>query len=58
MSERGTARNVIKCHSQDIAENGADIMHFYYVHKYISKFIRFIEMVWVAVWKRGDDPNI
>lgn len=49
---------MIKCHAQDIAENGADTMHFYYVHKYVHKFIKFVEIIWLAVWKKGDDHDI
>ena len=58
LSHRGEALNIIKCHGQDIAENGADTMHFYYVHKHIHRALKFLEIIWLATWKKGDDPSI
>lgn len=46
------------CHIQDIPENGADILHFKYVHTEIIPKISWLSFSWKAKWKRGDDPDI
>lgn len=46
------------CHIQDIPENGADILHFRYVHTQVIPKIDWISFSWKAKWKRGDDPDV
>jgi len=29
-------------------------MHFYYVHKYLARFAKFIVLNWIAWWRPGD----
>lgn len=48
----------IKCHIQDIPENGADIFHFKYVHSEIVHNLDAMNFLWKAKWKRGDDEDI
>lgn len=48
----------VKCHIQDIPENGADVYHFKYVHTEIIPKVDVINFLWKAKWKRGDDPKI
>jgi cholesterol 7-dehydrogenase len=58
LSYRGVAENRIHCHIQDIAENGADIMHFYYVHKYLVSAWKWFYVNWLASWVRLDSEDI
>lgn len=46
------------CHMQDIPENGADVLHFKYVHTYIIPAIKSLFFKWQAKWMRGDDPDL
>lgn len=46
------------CHIQDIPENGADILHFRYVHQEIIPKISWLAFDWKAKWKKGDDPEL
>ena len=46
------------CHFQDIPENGADIFHFKYVHRYLIAKYKMMEVSWKPKWKRGDDPEL
>lgn len=55
---RGQTKHYIKCHIQDIPENGADMLHFKYVHKEFIKNFNLITFGWKAKWKRGDDPEL
>jgi cholesterol 7-dehydrogenase len=55
---RGETKHHINCHIQDIPENGADILHFKYVHIQAIKNFDLIKFMWNAKWKRGDDPDI
>jgi cholesterol 7-dehydrogenase len=55
---RGKTEHHIMCHIQDIPENGADILHFKYVHSYITPLFKSIFFRWQAKWMRGDDPNL
>lgn len=43
---------------EDIAWNGSDYLHFFYVHKYLVSFTKRIFVNWTAKWLRGDDPDI
>jgi cholesterol 7-dehydrogenase len=55
---RGNTEHHIQCHIQDIPENGADILHFKYIHTYITPAIPSIFFNWQAKWMRGDDPDL
>ena len=46
------------CHAQDIPENGADVFHFRYVHRYLIAKYKMFEVSWNPKWKRGDDPDL
>lgn len=46
------------CHAQDVPENGADVFHFKYVHKYPITGFKWIEFMWLPKWMSGDDPNL
>ena len=46
------------CHVQDIPENGADILHFKYVHTHIIPNFDWLKFSWKAKWKRGDDADL
>ena len=48
----------VKCHIQDIPENGSDVYHFKYVHSEIIPKVQVVNFLWRAKWKRADDPNI
>jgi cholesterol 7-dehydrogenase len=56
LSYRGTSKNVVVNHVQDVAENGGDIMHFIYIHSAIIPYL--VRMFWDAKWVRGDDPEL
>lgn len=55
---RGKTEHHIMCHMQDIPENGADTLHFKYVHSYITPMIKSVFFKWQAKWMRGDDPDL
>jgi hypothetical protein len=55
---RGKTEHHIMCHIQDIPENGADTLHFKYVHSYIFPAIKSLFFKWQAKWMRGDDPDL
>jgi cholesterol 7-dehydrogenase len=58
LSNRGESIHDINCHIQDIPENGADVFHFKYVHKYLFSKYKLFEFVWNPQWKSGDDSDI
>jgi len=55
---RGKTIHHIMCHIQDIPENGADILHFKYVHTQVIPKLDLLGFTWKAKWKRGDDPEL
>ena len=55
---RGRTIHNVMCHIQDFPENGADILHFRYVHTHIIPKIDWLSFSWKAKWKRGDDPDL
>ena len=57
-ANRGHTVHDIKCVMQDIPENGADLLHFKFVHKEFIPNVEKFNFVWYAKWKRGDDPDI
>lgn len=57
-SNRGQTIHDIHCHAQDIPENGADIFHFKYIHKYLIAKYKMFEVSWSPQWKRGDDAEL
>jgi cholesterol 7-dehydrogenase len=57
-SNRGQTIHDIMCHIQDIPENGADIFHFKYIHRYLIGKYKMLEVAWTPKWKRGDDPDL
>jgi cholesterol 7-dehydrogenase len=58
LSSRGYTKHTIKCHVQDLPENGADVFHFKYVHKYPISGINWMQFMWVPNWKAGNDPDL
>ena len=48
----------VRCHIQDIPENGADVFHFKYVHSEIIPKVNIVQFLWLAKWRRGDDPDV
>lgn len=54
---RGETIHEIYSHIQDIPENGADVFHFKYVHKYPLAGINSIFFNWIPKWISGDDPE-
>ena len=46
------------CLAQDIPENGADVFHFRYIHRYLIGKYKLLEVSWSPKWKRGDDPTL
>jgi phenylpropionate dioxygenase-like ring-hydroxylating dioxygenase large terminal subunit len=57
-ANRGQTIHDIRCHLQDIPENGADTFHFKYVHRYLIGRFKMLEVAWKPKWKRGDDPDL
>lgn len=57
-ANRGRTIHDIKCHIQDIPQNGADTFHFKYIHKYLIGRYKMLEVIWNPKWKRGDDPEL
>ena len=55
---RGRTEHHINCQLQDIPSNGADTLHFKYVHTYILPQIKSIYFRWQAKWKVGTDPSV
>ena len=55
---RGRTEHRMNCHLQDIPSNGADILHFKFVHTYIVPRIKSLYLRWQPTWKRGDDPTV
>ena len=55
---RGTTEHHINCHMQDIPSNGADVLHFKYVHTYLTPLTKAIYFRWEAKWKIASDPDI
>ena len=58
LSFRGITEHHVACHMQDIPENGADVLHFKYVHSYVVDWLKSVRFNWRAKWKRGDDPTL
>ena len=56
LSHRGYSINLVRSHVQDIAENGADILHFLYVHNVIIPY--FVKASWKPNWIKASDPNL
>jgi cholesterol 7-dehydrogenase len=56
LSYRGTSKNVVSSHVQDVAENGGDLMHFLYIHSSIIPYL--VRGFWEAKWLRADDPDL
>ena len=55
---RGRTDHHIKCFIQDIPENGADFLHFKYIHTDIIRNVKSLQFLWKPKWKRGDDPDL
>jgi cholesterol 7-dehydrogenase len=55
---RGQTEHLINCHIQDIPSNGADLLHFKYVHTYIYPWFTSLYFRWDAKWMTGNDPDI
>ena len=55
---RGQTEHHINCPMQDIPSNGADVLHFKYVHTYVFQWLKSLYFRWDAKWKTGDDPEI
>jgi len=53
---RGYSLNIVKSHIQDIAENGADFMHFLYVHTWIIP--KLVRSTWDPKWYKATDADI
>lgn len=53
---RGTSLNTVRCHVQDIAENGGDILHFLYVHSTLIPYL--VKGFWDAKWVNAADPEL
>lgn len=58
LSNRGYTKHTIRCHVQDVPENGADAYHFKYVHKLPITGLNWIQFLWVPDWKAGNDPDL
>ena len=58
LAYRGKTEHLINCHLQDIPSNGADTLHFKFVHTYIFPQMKSLYMRWQPTWKRGDDPTL
>jgi cholesterol 7-desaturase len=58
LTYRGQTEHLISCHLQDIPSNGADVLHFKYVHTYIYSWLQSVYFRWAAKWKTADDPDI
>lgn len=56
LSHRGFSVNLAKSHIQDIAENGADFLHFLYVHTDIIPYL--VKGSWRPNWIKASDPNL
>ena len=56
LDHRGYSMNLVNTHVQDIAENGADILHFNFIHKDIIP--NFIKGIWKPNWIKASDPNL
>ena len=58
LEERCHSREYINCHIQEIPENGADWVHFKYVHRdFLSKYIWFIKFKWTPVACLPSEPD-
>jgi hypothetical protein len=56
LEARGRIINKVNCHISDIAENGADLAHFLYVH---NEFVpKLVIPSWKSVWVKGDDYKL
>lgn len=55
---RGKLEHRINCHIQDIPANGADLVHFKYVHNIILNAVKSLYFKWDAKWKLATDPDI
>mmetsp|Transcript_34499 Transcript_34499/g.31192 ORF Transcript_34499/g.31192 Transcript_34499/m.31192 type:complete len:104 (+) Transcript_34499:620-931(+) len=58
LSHRGYSVNYAHSHTCEIPENGADILHFIYVHNRALKHTSLIKSSWNSAWCRGDDPKL
>ncbi len=56
LSHRGYSLNLVNSHVQDIAENGADFLHFLYVHDWIIPNV--VKASWRPTWTKATDPNL
>ncbi|CAG2165831.1 unnamed protein product [Oppiella nova] len=67
---RGRAEHIVKCHLQEIPENGADVMHLNELHegpeflgtvvnrsKFYQFFIKFLRYDWRANWQPCPAPD-
>ena len=55
---RGYTYHEIKSHIMDIPENGADTLHFKFVHREMFPIFSFITLSWTPSWTTGDDKNL
>jgi cholesterol 7-dehydrogenase len=55
---RAESVNFVRCHIQEIPENGADIKHFSYVHtSALDILYPFIKLEWDMKTKNAADPD-
>ena len=58
LAYRGKTEHQFNCHIQDILSNGADILHFKFIHNYIVPRIKSLYLRWEPKWKKGNDPTL
>jgi cholesterol 7-dehydrogenase len=58
LSYRGQTEHHINCHLQDIPSNGADTLHFKYVHTYIIPQLTSLYFKWQSRWTTGDKEDV
>ena len=55
---RGESINYVKCHIQEIPENGADIRHFDFLHTSVMDYIPFMKFKWSMISERATEPDL
>lgn len=58
LTYRGQTEHHINCHLQDIPSNGADTLHFKYVHTYILPQIKSLYFKWASRWTTADKDDV